>query len=64
VTHVLLDEGHLWGKKEVSIPISAVIGVDGDGVRLRLTKAEIADLPPVVDVGGQDGTTDEAARSE
>ena len=64
VTHVLLDEGHLWGKKEVSIPISAVIAVDGDGVRLRLTKAEIADLPPVVDVGGQDGTTDEAARSE
>jgi hypothetical protein len=46
VTHVLLDEGHLWGKKEVSIPISAVTGVD-DGVRLNLTKAEVADLPPV-----------------
>ena len=46
VTHVLLDEGHLWGKKEVSIPISAVTGVD-DGVRLNLTKAEVANLPPV-----------------
>ena len=23
VTHVLLQEGHLWGKKEVAIPISA-----------------------------------------
>jgi hypothetical protein len=24
VTHVLLDEGHLWGKKRVAIPITAV----------------------------------------
>ena len=24
VTHVLLQEGHLWGRKEVAIPISAV----------------------------------------
>ena len=46
VTHVLLDEGHLWGKKEVGIPIGAVTDVD-DGVRLSLTKDEVADLPPV-----------------
>jgi sporulation protein YlmC with PRC-barrel domain len=46
VTHVVLDEGHLWGKKEVAIPISAVTGVD-DGVRLNLTKDEVRDLPPV-----------------
>jgi len=46
VTHVLLDEGHLWGKKRVSIPISAVKGID-DGVRLNLTKDEVRDLPPV-----------------
>jgi sporulation protein YlmC with PRC-barrel domain len=51
VTHVLLDEGHLWGKKEVSIPISAVTGVDDDGVRLTLTKTQIAELPPVLDTG-------------
>ena len=46
VTHVLLDEGHLWGKKEVAIPIGAVAGID-DGVWLSLSKDEIADLPPV-----------------
>jgi hypothetical protein len=63
VTHVLLDEGHLWGKKEVSIPISAVTGVYDDGVQLNLTKAEIADLPPVVDVDHH-GASDEAAQSE
>jgi len=46
VTHVLLEEGHLWGKKEVAIPISAVTGLD-DGVRLNLTKDDVRDLPPV-----------------
>lgn len=46
VTHVLLDEGHLWGKKEVAIPIGAVTGVS-DGVRLSLSKDEVRDLPPV-----------------
>jgi sporulation protein YlmC with PRC-barrel domain len=46
VTHVLLDEGHLWGEKRVAIPIKAVTRV-GDGVRLSLTKDEVRDLPPV-----------------
>lgn len=46
VTHVLLDEGHLWSQKRVAIPITAVTGVE-DGVRLSLTKDEVRDLPPV-----------------
>jgi len=46
VTHVLLDEGHLWGKKRVAIPIGAVTGAS-DGVRLSLTKDEVGDLPPI-----------------
>ncbi len=46
VTHVLLNEGHLWGKKQVAIPIGAVTGVD-DGVHLKLTKDDVGDLPPV-----------------
>jgi sporulation protein YlmC with PRC-barrel domain len=46
VTHVLLEEGHLWGRKEVAIPISAVTGLD-DGVRLSITKRQVEDLPPV-----------------
>jgi len=64
VTHVLLDEGHLWGKKEVSIPISAVTGVGDDGVQLNLTKAEVADLPPVVEVEPQDGPSGEVVHDE
>ena len=46
VTHVLLQEGHLWGRKEVAIPISAVTGVD-NGIRLSITKQEVQDLPRV-----------------
>jgi sporulation protein YlmC with PRC-barrel domain len=46
VTHVLLEEGHLWGKKRVAIPIKAVSRM-GDEVRLNLTKDEVRDLPPV-----------------
>jgi sporulation protein YlmC with PRC-barrel domain len=46
VTHVLLQEGHLWGRKEVAIPIGAVTTAD-DGIRLNLAKDEVRDLPPV-----------------
>jgi sporulation protein YlmC with PRC-barrel domain len=44
VTHVLLQEGHFWGRKEVTIPMSAVTGIE-DGIRLDLTKKQIEDLP-------------------
>jgi hypothetical protein len=43
---VLLQEGHLWGRKEVAIPIGAVAGTD-DGIRLKITKEQVAELPPV-----------------
>ena len=46
VTHVLLDEGHLWGQKRVAIPISAVTGVE-DGVRLNLGKNDVRELPAI-----------------
>jgi hypothetical protein len=46
VTHVLLKEGHLWGRRQVAIPVSAVASVD-DGIRLKITKQEVEDLPPV-----------------
>ena len=46
VTHVLLQEGHLWGRKEVAIPISAV-DTTVDGTQLKITKKAVQDLPPV-----------------
>ena len=47
VTHVLLEEGLLRGRKDVAIPIGAVTGVAADGIRLNLTKQQVRDLPPV-----------------
>jgi sporulation protein YlmC with PRC-barrel domain len=46
VTHVLLQEGHLWGRKEVAIPISAV-DTTVDGTQLKIDKQDVQDLPPV-----------------
>ena len=46
VTHVLLQEGHLWGRKRVAIPMTAVEKMD-DGVSVSLTKREIEALPAV-----------------
>ena len=50
VTHVLLQEGHLWGRKQVAIPLSAIVSVDGE-IRLNLTKKQVEDLPPVGPAG-------------
>jgi sporulation protein YlmC with PRC-barrel domain len=46
VTHVLLQEGHAWGRKRVAIPLSAVERID-EGIAVSLTKREIEDLPEV-----------------
>jgi hypothetical protein len=46
VTHILLQEGHLWGRKEVAIPVSAVASLD-TGIRLNITKKQVEELPPL-----------------
>lgn len=46
VTHVLLQEGHLWGRKQVAIPIGASNRAGGE-IRVDLTKDQIEALPPV-----------------
>jgi uncharacterized protein YrrD len=46
VTHVILQEGHVWGHKQVAIPIETA-DLAGDEIRVDLTKDEIEALPPV-----------------
>jgi sporulation protein YlmC with PRC-barrel domain len=46
VSHVLLQDGHLFGRKEVAIPIGAVTGTVDD-VQLNITKQQAENLPPV-----------------
>jgi sporulation protein YlmC with PRC-barrel domain len=45
VTYIVLQEGPLWGRKQVAIPVSAVASID-DGIRLNITKQQVEDLPP------------------
>jgi sporulation protein YlmC with PRC-barrel domain len=51
VTHILLKEGHLGGRKQVAIPVSAITSV-ADGIRLSITKKQVEDLPPFPDAEG------------
>jgi len=46
VTHVLLEEGHLWGRKQVAIPIGGTSRVREE-IRVELTKQQVQELPPV-----------------
>jgi sporulation protein YlmC with PRC-barrel domain len=46
VSHVLLQQGHVFGRRQVAIPIDAVTGVV-DSVQLDLTKQQVENLPPV-----------------
>ncbi|MGN6379647.1 MAG: hypothetical protein ACTHNU_11900 [Gaiellales bacterium] len=45
ITHLVLESGHLWGKRDITIPIGAVDKVDTDSVTLRLSRDEVGDLP-------------------
>jgi hypothetical protein len=47
ITHLVLREGHLWGQKDVLIPVSEIGQIDEDRVYLTLSKQEIANLPTI-----------------
>lgn len=59
ITHLVLERGPLWGRREVTIPIGAVAGVETDSVRLGLTKDQVSSLPELPvrrrERGGDDG---------
>jgi sporulation protein YlmC with PRC-barrel domain len=46
ITHLVMREGHLWGKKDVIIPLSALGDTHDDTVFLKLDKHQIEALPP------------------
>ena len=45
IAHLVLEHGHLWGRREVVIPASAVARVDTDEVALTLSKDAVGALP-------------------
>jgi sporulation protein YlmC with PRC-barrel domain len=46
-THFVLERGHLWGRRDIAIPIGAVAEIKTDEVTVGLTKEEVGALPAV-----------------
>lgn len=46
ITHLVLEERHLFARREVVVPMAAVTSVDAGGVTLSLRRSEIRSLPP------------------
>jgi sporulation protein YlmC with PRC-barrel domain len=47
VTHVVLEHGHLWGTRDVTIPIDAVDTIETDELTLSISKEDVSALPAV-----------------
>lgn len=45
ITHLVLREGHLWGQKDITIPVSEIKSIGEDAVYLQLDKEDIEKLP-------------------
>lgn len=47
ISHLVLREGHFWGQKDVTIPVSQIDRIETDTVWLKLDKQSIAALPAI-----------------
>jgi uncharacterized protein YrrD len=47
ITHIIMREGHIWGQKDVNIPITEIDHIEDDIVYLKASKTEIAALPAI-----------------
>ena len=45
LTHLVLREGHLWGQKDVMIPVDEIENIEENNVYLKLDKQSVAALP-------------------
>jgi sporulation protein YlmC with PRC-barrel domain len=47
ITHLVLREGHLWGRKDVTIPVSEIEMITEHAIQLKLDKNGIGNLPAI-----------------
>lgn len=47
ITHLVLREGHLWGQKDVTIPVSDIGRIEEDTVYLKLDKRTVKEMPGI-----------------
>ena len=47
ITHLILRKGHLWGQKDVTIPVSEITRIEEDTLYLKLTRGQVEALPTI-----------------
>ena len=47
ITHLVLRAGHVWGQKDVTIPVSEIERIEEDTVYLKLDKHSVERLPGI-----------------
>lgn len=47
VSHLVLKEGHLWGRREITVPLDAVDRSSEEKIFLKLSREEIESLPAI-----------------
>jgi sporulation protein YlmC with PRC-barrel domain len=44
ITHLVLERGHLWRRRDITIPVTAVAQLHTDNIRLSLSRDDVAAL--------------------
>jgi sporulation protein YlmC with PRC-barrel domain len=47
ITHLVMREGHLWGEKDVTIPVSQIDQIEEGVIHLKLDRRSIEALPAI-----------------
>jgi len=47
ITHLIVREGHLWGQKDMTVPVSETARIEEETVYLKLTREQIEALPTI-----------------
>ena len=47
ITHLIVREGHLWGRRDLSVGVSQIETIEDNTVRLKLDKGSVDKLPEV-----------------
>jgi len=47
ITHLIMREGHLWGQKDVSLPVGEIEHIEENHIYLKLDKKKVGELPTI-----------------
>ena len=47
ITHLVMREGHLWGTKEITIPVTEIESIEDEAVLLKIDKEAVERLPTI-----------------